>query len=137
MGKYFVLFPEEFDIFLIFRRSKSRSILELGISDTLTFISWKKMVDVYIECGGSLTLMDLDISLTFSLRLSFIELALMKTRNIVLFGSLENKTYLKIDVGLINHVPTKTTNIQSMMPRKLRYQEIKTYPIAISTYKAN
>ena len=81
--------------------------------------------------------MDLDISLTFSLRLSFIELALMKTRNIVLFGSLENKTYLKIDMGLINHVPTKTTNIQSMMPRKLRYQEIKTYSIAISTYKAN
>ena len=70
MGKYFVLFPEEFDIFLIFRRSKSRSILELGIGDTLTFISWKKTVDVYIECGGSLTLMDLDISLTFSLRLS-------------------------------------------------------------------
>ena len=37
-------------------------------------------------------------------------------------------------MGLIDHVPTKTTNIQSMMPRKLKYQEIKTYPITILTY---
>ena len=37
-------------------------------------------------------------------------------------------------MGLIDHAPTKTTNIQSMMPRKLKYQEIKTYPITILTY---
>ena len=37
-------------------------------------------------------------------------------------------------MGLIDHVPTKTTNIQSMIPRKLKYQEIKTYPSTISTY---
>ena len=37
-------------------------------------------------------------------------------------------------MGLIDHVPTKTTNIQSMMPWKLKYQEIKAYPITISTY---
>ena len=37
-------------------------------------------------------------------------------------------------MGLIDHVPTKTTNIQSMILRKLKYQEIKTYPSTISTY---
>ena len=120
-------------------------ILDLGISNTLTFISWKKWWShgnkapvLKHECLISNVKthwhLRILISLRYSLRLSFIELALNKTRNIVWFGPLENKTYLKIYMGLIDHVPTKTTNIQSMIPRKLKYQEVKTYPSTISTY---
>ena len=50
-------------------------------------------MNVYIECGGSLTLKDRDTGIIEKKDKAFIKHALKEMREIVWFGPLENKTY--------------------------------------------